>query len=301
VGSRIPAASQLPSQDLVRSGIVDSHHHLWDTAALDYALFQTVPALDRPYRASDYDGEAAPLGVEASICVEAASAGADGRRETEWLLAEVDRSSLVAGVVAWAPLDRPGELAPYLEWLLGLGGKPILGVRRSFELEPPEFPRLPELAAGVREAGDRGLVVDLVLYAPSLGATIELVDAGPQTRFVLDHLGKPRIREGVRDPWWAELRELALRPNVVCKLSGLPNEADRERWRVEDLQPYVDHALDCFGADRILYGSDWPVGNLAGGQGRWLATVQELLAGAGDAALAAIFGGNAQRHYALFG
>jgi L-fucono-1,5-lactonase len=279
------------------NGIVDSHHHLWDTAALDYPLFRGVPALERPFRARDYDKEAAALGITASICVEAASAGADGRSETEWLVAEAARSDLVSGLVAWAPLDRPDELAGHLDRLLDLDGKPVVGLRRSFEHEDPGFPRRPELAAGARAAGDRGLVVDLVLYSRSLAAAIALVDASPQTRFVLDHLGKPRIRERVREPWATELSELALRPNVACKLSGLPTEADHEGWTVEDLRPYVEHAFECFGVDRLMYGSDWPVAEISGGHGPWLAAAKELLAGAGAEAEAAVFAGNARRVY----
>jgi L-fuconolactonase len=128
---------------------------------------------------------------------------------------------------------------------------------------------------------------------------IDLVDAAPQAQFVLDHGGKPRIRERLRAPWEAELAELALRPNVVCKLSGLATEADRERWTVADVEPYAAHVLDRFGADRVLYGSDWPVVDLAGGHARWLAAVDQLLAGANDETKAAVFAGNARRVYGL--
>jgi L-fuconolactonase len=283
----------------VSDGVLDSHHHLWDPRRLRYELLRSLPALDRPYTAADYDGEAAALGIAGSICVEAASAGADGGRESEWLLAEAARSDRVLGVVAWAPLDLPLELDDHLERLLDLGGKPVVGVRRSFEWEQPDFPRRPEVAAGARSVGDRGLVVDLVLFSPSLAAAIDLVDGSPQTRFVLDHLGKPRIREQVREPWFAELRELALRPNVSCKLSGLPTEADRERWTAEDVRPYVEHALECFGPDRLLYGSDWPVVELAGGHARWLAAVEALLAPLDAETRRAILGGNARRVYGV--
>jgi L-fuconolactonase len=279
--------------------VLDSHHHLWDTAELEYPLFRNLPALAQPYRASDHVGEAEQLGITASICVEAASAGADPLRETDWLLAEADRSSVVAGVVAWAPLDRPAELESHLDRLLAHPGKPVLGVRRSFEQEEPVFPRRPEIAAGARLAGERGLVVDLVLFSPSLGATIDLVDACEGTQFVLDHLGKPRIREGLLEPWSTELRELAARPNVVAKVSGLSTEADHAAWRLDDLRPYVEHALSCFGAERLLYGSDWPVVELAGGHGRWLGVAGDLLAGLSEEDQSAIFRENARRVYAL--
>jgi L-fuconolactonase len=279
--------------------VLDSHHHLWDTTKLNYELFRTIPELARPYRAAEYDREARALGIAASICVEAASAGADTRQETEWLVGEAAQSELIAGLVAWAPLERPSTLNGHLDWLLSLGGPTIVGVRRSFELESSDFARRPEVAEGARTAGARELVVDLVLFSNSLAASIELVDACPHTQFVLDHLGKPRIREQLFEPWATELHELALRPNVACKLSGLTTEADRDAWSVDHLKPYVEHALDCFGAERLLYGSDAPVASLAGGHRKWLKAVDELLTGIGAEERAAILGGNARRVYHL--
>jgi L-fuconolactonase len=116
---------------------------------------------------------------------------------------------------------------------------------------------------------------------------------------VVDHLGKPSIREGLREPWETNFRELALRSNVVCKLSGLTTEADHQTWTSADLRPYVEVALEAFGSRRLLYGSDWPVVDLAGGAVRWLAALRELLAGLSRPARDAIFGGNAQRVYGV--
>jgi L-fuconolactonase len=272
--------------------ILDSHHHLWDTRELEYALFETVEELRRPFLAADYE----TLGVHRSICVEAASAGADGRRETEWLLREIDKSTTVAGLVAWAPLERE-DAALHLDWLADQPGKPVVGVRRSFEFEDAAFPV--RTTAGAREAGKRGLVVDLVLFPRSLRTTIDLVDACQETQFVIDHLAKPPIRAHGWEPWASEFRELALRGNVTCKLSGLPTEADRDLWTVEDLRPYVEHALACFGPDRLLYGSDWPVVNVAGGAARWLAAVQILLGQLDPAERKAILLENASRVYGV--
>jgi L-fuconolactonase len=272
--------------------ILDSHHHLWDTRELEYTLFEEVDELRRPFLAGHYE----LLGVPRSICVEAASAGADGQRETEWLLREIDGSSVVTALVAWAPLELD-DVARHLDWLAEQRGKPVVGVRRSFEFEEPDFPR--RTTAGAREAGDRDLVVDLVLFPPALRATIALVDACPGTRFVLDHLAKPPIREGGWEPWASDFAELALRDSVVCKLSGLPTEADRERWTVDDLRPYVEHAFACFGAERLLYGSDWPVVNLAGGADRWLAAVETLLSQLEPSERTAVLAGNAARLYGV--
>ena len=272
--------------------ILDSHHHLWDTRELEYALFETVDELRRPFLAADY----AELGVPRSICVEAASAGADGRRETTWLLRQIEESATFAGLVAWAPLERD-DAARHLDWLTEQAGKPIVGVRRSFEFEDTAFPL--RTVTGAREAGDRGLVVDLVLFPPALRATIGLVDGCPGTRFVLDHLAKPPIREQGWEPWASAFAELALRDNIVCKLSGLPTEADHDRWKIDDLRPYVEHALRCFGPDRLLYGSDWPVVNLAGGAARWLAAVQTLLSQLDPSERKAVLSENAARVYGV--
>jgi L-fuconolactonase len=237
--------------------------------------------------------------VTASICVEAASAGADGRLETEWLLRETKGNGFVKGIVAWAPLDDPRSLDERLTWLRDLGRDAFVGVRRSFEFEPDDFPRRPDVAVGARIAGELGFVVDLVMFPGSLTATIDLVDRCPGTQFVLDHCGKPRIREGIREPWRRALTELSERPNVVCKLSGLVTEANHATWTIDDLKTYVDHAFATFGPDRLLYGSDWPLTRLAGGHARWLATVRVFTEGLDPAQQAAVFSANARRVYRL--
>ena len=277
--------------------LVDSHHHLWDTDRLRYELFEEIPALRRPYRARDYEAEATSLGVRRSICVEAASARADGRRETDWLLDEIEGSAVVAGLVAWAPLDS-ADVRDYLDWLVARPGvKPIVGVRRSFEFEDDDFP--PSVASGARVAGERGLVVDLVLFARSLPATLALVKRCPETQFVLDHLGKPDIRAGTFGPWADAVTELASHPNVACKLSGLPNEAERTHWTIADVRPYVEHAFSAFGSRRVLFGSDWPVIGLAGGFARWFAAVQDLIQPLPEDDRRAVLGENAARIYGI--
>jgi len=278
--------------------VIDSHHHLWDPKVLRYSLLEDIEELSRPFLADDFEEEARRLAIGRSICVEAASAGADGRRETAWLLRQMERSARIVALIAWAPLERP-DLGHYLDWLSSLEAKPIVGIRRSFEFESDGFPGQPAVIEGARLAGERGFVVDLVLFARSLQATITLVEACPQTQFVLDHLGKPPIREGRFEPWASELRELAACPNVACKLSGLPVEADRTTWTTAILRPYVEHGFDCFGAERLLFGTDWPVVNLAGGAGRWFTAVSELLQPLDHDVRAAVLGENARRVYGV--
>jgi L-fuconolactonase len=279
-------------------GVVDAHHHLWDTRRVRYPLFEHIPALNRPFDVGDFDLVAAEVGVDASVCVEAASAGADGMAELSWLRQQADRSSRVRAIVAWAPIEQPG-LPDYLARIAGLNDSRVVGVRRSFEFETDDFPSRPEVVAGARRLARAGLSFDLVLFHPSLKAAIELVRQCPEVSFILDHLGKPPIREHQLQPWSTQIAELAALPNVVCKISGMTTEAARETWTVDDLAPYFHRAVDCFGWDRLLFGSDWPVCNLAGGYDSWRRAVDALLTGVSSADRTKFFVGNATRTYRL--
>jgi L-fuconolactonase len=286
-------------EQLTKMEIIDSHHHLWDTRQLHYTLFDTIPGLNRPFLPAQYEEETIPLGVTASVCVEAASAGADGLAETEWLLGQARANPKIAGVVIWAPLERP-DLAAYLNKVTSLDqAQHVVGVRRSFEFEPPDFASRPDVIAGVKSLAQYGYTVDLVLFHPAMPAMLELVERCPEIDFVLDHLGKPAIRSRGWQPWASHLERLASFDNVVCKLSGLSTEADHKGWQQADLQAYMEHAVACFGWKRLLFGSDWPVCNLAGGYARWMDTLRNFLADVPQADQACFWAENARRVYRL--
>jgi L-fuconolactonase len=276
--------------------IVDAHHHLWDTDLLHYDLFEPFPPLLRPYRNADFEVLAQKNHVTASVCVEAASAGGDGWQELLWLLEQAKSSRVVKKIVAQAPLDQP-DVSAYLDRLAATAGEILVGVRRSFEFEPPEFPACDAMIAGVKAIARYGYSFDLVLFEGSLAAAVQLVKSCPEVQFILDHLGKPRIREGIEQPWREHIAQLAGLPNVVCKISGLVTEADRTNWTREQLKPYIDHAIECFGWDRVLFGSDWPVCTLAAGYGQWLETALWATAGADNSDRRKLFSENAKRVY----
>lgn len=276
--------------------IVDAHHHLWDTDALHYELFDKVHALRQPHRLSEYERVAAANDVVLSVCVEAASAGADGWSETEWLLAETKQSSLVKRITAWAPIESP-DLDTYLRRLSAEASDKVVAIRRSFEFESSDFPQRPDVIAGVRTLAHFGYKFELVLFDRSLKSALKLIQACPQTQFVLDHAGKPRIRDGVDQPWRRDLAAIAKESNVVCKISGLTTEADHQNWRKEQLKPCIDHAIACFGWDRVLFGSDWPVCNLARGFDPWLEAAQWATASASEQQRRKLFSENAMQFY----
>jgi L-fuconolactonase len=231
--------------------------------------------------------------------VEAASAGADGLRETLWLLQQAQHNATIAGLVIWAPLEKP-DLAGYLNKITVADTQHhVVGVRRSFEFEPPDFATQPDVIAGIKTVASCGYTVDLVLFHPALQAVIELVQRFPEVQFVLDHLGKPAVRTRAWQPWASQLEQLASFENVVCKISGLNTEAAHGTWRPEDLLPYMEHAIHCFGWGRALFGSDWPVCNRAGGYLPWLKTVSMLLAGVPQPDQQLFLAGNARRVYRL--
>lgn len=276
--------------------IIDSHHHLWDTDYLHYTLLDTILPLNRPYTINDFESVCEKHVIRGSVCVEAASAGANGLTEIRWLLEQANRSFVALRLIAWVPLD-PQLMCDYLDYLNSIGNGKIVGVRHSFEFKPSDYPGRDEVINCVKTLARYGYSFDLVFYHRSLASAIQLVKACPEVHFILDHLGKPDVRQGDVQTWHTELSEISKLKNLDCKISGLPTEADQLRWTPEQLKPFILHAIDCFGWDRVMFGSDWPVCNLAGGYERWLDAVLWTVNDAGEANQRKLFFENAWRTY----
>jgi L-fuconolactonase len=277
--------------------IVDAHHHLWDPSTIHYALFEAerLRPVTGAHRAEDFDAVALANGVSGALVVEAASAGADYVAETNWLFTEAARSSVTRCVIAYAPVERENVG----DWLDALGvryGERVAGIRRSFETVAPGFAFSDAVVTGIRAVAARGLPFDLVLFADRLGDVVELVRRVPEATFVLDHLGKPPLERRVQPEWKAAILALGRLPNVAAKVSGLITETPNGAWDDALVRPYIDHAVACFGWERLMFGSDWPICDLAGGYGRWLDFVAD--ASARDVgAEAPFFSGAAERIY----
>jgi len=274
--------------------IIDSHHHFWRYSPAEYGWIDDgMAAIRRDFLPADLRREIVVAGVDAVVSVQARQS----LEETRWLLDLAAQNPFIAGVVGWVPLVSPSVATTLAE--LATQSK-LVAVRHVLQDEPdPQFMLRADFQAGIRALQAFDLTYDVLIYDRHLPQAIELVDRHPSQRFVVDHMAKPSIKQGAIEPWARLLRELARRPHVSCKLSGLVTELGRPDWTIAELRPYVDVVLDAFGPDRVLFGSDWPVCLVVCGYSRWMATVQELIAHLSPTERAAILGENARRVYQL--
>ena len=270
---------------------IDAHHHLWTLARGDYGwLTPALAPIHRDFSLSDLAPHLAAADIKGTILVQAAPTEA----ETMFLLDIAAKAQAVRGVVGWADFDaadggaRIDALAAH---------KLLVGLRPMVQDIPDDDWLLrPALAPLLAAMAGNSLVFDALVLPRHLPRLLRLVDDHPNIQFVLDHCAKPRLATGETADWHDDIALLAERPNIVCKLSGLATEA-APGWQITDLRKAVDHVVACFGPHRLLWGSDWPVVNLAGGYEKWFAAAETLLAGLSPDEKAAIFGGNAARIY----
>ncbi len=274
---------------------IDAHMHFWDRSVLHpYSWLHEVPAIWDRHGPETLRAEVGPDLPEKIVFVEC---GAPPLDEVKWIGQLAAQEPRIRAIVAKLTVNAGAQTAADLA---ELKRHPLVrGVRHHFEHDPVDYCARPEFIAGIRLLPAAGLSFDICCRHPQLPAVIELVRSCRETSFILDHAGKPGIRDGLLDPWREHIRQLAGFPNVVCKLSGLVNEADHTHWTVAQLQPYVTHLLGTFGPSRLLFGGDWPVAKLACGYTRWLDTARGLVAHLSAAEQAAIFHENATRTYRL--
>ena len=279
------------------TGIVDSHVHFWDPTVLRYPWLDGLPALDRPFLPSDYATAAAGIPVEEMILVEANCLPDQAPREVDLFGTQWGQSPLISGIVAFVSLTNPTAVDEALDALLA---RPrVRGIRHNIQGEGRGFCTQPSFVDGVQKVGARNLTFDLCATHDQLTDVLQLVRACPDTRFVLDHCGKPAIRDHLVDPWRADIARLAECANVWCKLSGLVTEASHTAWREADLVPYASHVVERFGMERVMYGSDWPVLTLAGTYGDWFQFTERFTAKWSDGERRGFYRDNARRVYAL--
>jgi len=242
--------------------LIDSHHHVWNLAARPQPWMQrgVMDSLRRDFDLGDLDTAASGHSLLASIVVQTVADTA----ETVELIDATARRTPPTAVVGYVDLADPSLDRTLDELVARSARRSLVGIRSLVQYEPDiSWLQRTDVLAGFRRLADLGLVHDLLIVPSQIAPTLAAIDAVPDGRYVIDHLAKPDIAGGAWEPWARGIAALAERDNVVAKVSGLVTEADWSKWTTEQIRPYVDHALHCFGADRLMFGSDWPVCTLA--------------------------------------
>lgn len=271
---------------------LDSHQHFWKYSDAGYGWIDD-PALRRDFLPGDLRQELMRAGIDGSIGVQARQTIA----ETEWLLSLAAKYPFLKGVVGWVPLTSPsveGEIEKFA------ANPKLRAVRHVVQDEQDERYILREdFNAGVALLDKHGLAYDILIFDRHLPYAIQFVDRHPRQRFIVDHIAKPRIRDGAVMPWRDNLREMAKRPNVWCKVSGVVTEADHQHWTEAQVRFYIDTAIAAFGPRRIMFGSDWPVCLSATTYQGWADLMHRATRQFSEAERAAIFGGSAAEAYRI--
>ena len=273
---------------------IDAHHHLWRYLPPGPAwMADGMEGLRRDFLIEDLRAVTAEVGVTGTIVVETERTV----EETGWLSQAAASDDLIRGVVGWAPLTSPAVVAE-LERIASL--PKMKAIRHPIHDESDDqFVLRDDFNRGVAALKQFDLRYDILIFERHLPQTIQFVDRHPDQVFILDHVAKPRIRDRAFSPWRENMRELARRSNVYCKVSGMVTEADWHAWSEEDVSPYIETVVEAFTPNRLMFGSDWPVMTLASSYGRWMATIQSAIAQLSVTEKERILGGTAVEAYGL--
>lgn len=277
--------------------IVDTHLHIWDPGRIRYPWLDGNALLNRAYLLDDYRRAFASAQVEAMVFVQCEADFSAFDAEAAWVAEQAKADPRIRAMVAWAPLEK-GRAAD--ADLVALKRHPILrGIRRIIQFEDDiDFCLRPDFVEGVRLLAEHDLSFDICIDHRHMANILRFVEKLPDVPMILDHIGKPAIRDGKIRPWAQQMRELARFPNVVCKISGVATEA-KPGWTTQELVPYLDVAFEAFGFSRTMFGGDWPVTLQAVEPSRWIALLDGYLSGNAEEDLRRFWRDNAIRTYRL--
>ncbi|WP_296635663.1 amidohydrolase family protein [Polaribacter sp.] len=271
--------------------IIDSHQHFWKyNPVRDAWIDESMEVIRRDFLPKDLKPILNNNGVDGCIAIQADQS----EHETDFLLNCAKENPFIKGVVGWVDLraDNVEERLAYYSQ-----NKQLKGIRHIVQAENNDFVLQADFQNGISKLEQFGLTYDLLVFPPQLEASIELVKAFPNQKFVLDHIAKPYIKDQKIEHWKTEITALAKAPNVFCKLSGMVTEADIKHWQPSDFKPYLDVVFKAFGTDRVMYGSDWPVCLLGASYSQVLKIVTDYISEFSDTEKAKILGGNALNFY----
>ena len=278
--------------------IVDSHVHLWDPSRFAYPWLVGHATLNRPYLLQDYAAATEGTPIESMVFVQCEAAPDVFDQEASWIMSLAQQDPRIRGIVAWAPLWKGAAVRDDLQKLRRHAL--LKGVRQIIQFEPDlDFCLTPSFIEGVGLLEEFGLSFDICVDHRQMARVVDFAGRLPKVRMVLDHIGKPDIRGGAMQPWARQLRELAALPNVHCKISGVATEAHHRSWTRDELARYVEVAVEAFGFDRLMYGSDWPVSTDAIAYNAWIHLLEDLFAGVPECEQHKFWFSNAMNFYRL--
>jgi L-fuconolactonase len=276
--------------------VIDAHQHFWNLETGSYPwLTEEAGPIYRTFAPGELAPQLRAAGVERTVLVQAA----DSYEDTDAMLAQADAYDFIGAVVGWVPLNRPAEAAEAIERYRR--HPKFAGVRHLIHDDPdPDWVVQDTVVEGLGLLAGAGLAFDVVAVLPRhLEHVPVLAERIPGLRLVIDHLSKPPIKEKGWEPWASLIARAAECPNVYAKVSGLNTAADPETWTAGDLRPYVEHAIEVFGPDRLMFGSDWPVAILAGDYAKVWAETGKVLSTLSADARSAVLGGTSARFYQI--
>lgn len=277
--------------------LVDAHFHLWDPGQLRYPWLEEVPEINQTYSLEAFAEQTSGLtpAIDKMVFIQCECIPNEYLQEVEYITRQAAEDKRIQGIVSWFPLEAE-DAAERLEELVG---NPLIKGLRRLEETPVSLFSKPSFLKNLSLLARHGLSFDICAKNHLLGAAISMVDYQPDIPYMLDHMGKPDIKNREMQSWKSHIRLLAQNPNVYCKVSGLVTEADLRNWREEDLRPYFDYVLEQFGSGRLVFGGDWPVLTQATSYGQWLETVKQLCTGLSENDLHKLFYQNACDFYRL--
>jgi predicted TIM-barrel fold metal-dependent hydrolase len=277
--------------------IMDTHQHLIYPEQFSYSWCKDIPALaGNFFRLEEYRVASRGTGISQTLFMDAGVDDPHTKAETDFFLQLATRpDSGIAGVLATCRPEAENFPA-YLESILH---PKLKGLRRILHVVPDELSQTPRFAKNLALLANHNLTFDLCLLARQLPLGAKLIRQFPGQQFILDHCGVPDIKGGELDPWRQHIRELAKLPNLACKISGVAAYCDPSRVTVEAIRPYVEHCLECFGWDRVVFGGDWPVCNITASLGGWVAMAKEIVSSETIEHQEKLFAKNARRIYRL--
>ncbi|RXK61544.1 amidohydrolase [Lacibacter luteus] len=278
--------------------IIDTHQHFWKYDPVNYSwINDDMQVIRRDFLPGDLAVVLNENKVQGCVAVQANQT----EEETDWLIVLAAKNDFIKGIVGWVDL-RSDKIEDRLRHYMQF--EKLVGFRHVLQGEEPSFMLQKDFLNGISKLDQFGFAYDILIFPHHLEAALQLVEQFPQQRFVVDHAAKPYIKDGkIDDPiaigWKAGMQQLAEHNNVYCKISGMVTEADWKSWTADQLKPYLDVVVECFGIDRIMFGSDWPVCLVASSYNRWIETVQEYFSSFTKEEQEKVFSSNAIKFYQL--